>query len=128
MLLANFIYEVCLDLERNPTPGGLDVERDFMYDNLSAHLSPYVTQTLELRDSQIRFVAVPRSLYQPKYGPTEYIFCYLAGQLPKEYQLGWNLENMQLWIEETLANFGCDGINHELFRHALGVPPPAHSA
>jgi len=118
-MISNFIDHICRDLEQNPVPGGLVDERYILYDNLSAHLSPYVAQIMELRDSPNKFMGIARPPYQPKYGPTEYVFCYLAAQLQKMCRPGWSLEDLRIAIEQILSEFGCEGVSDRIFRHAL---------
>ena len=44
-----------------------------MHDNLQAHLTPIVYQTVEARNGPTCFNILLRQLaYQPKYGPIEY--------------------------------------------------------
>ena len=118
-MFRNFVNNICTDLEENPVPGDLDAERYILYDNLSAHLSPYVAQTLELRESPNRFMGIARPPYQPKYGPTEYVFCYLAAQLQKLCRPGWTLDDLSEAIIQILSQFGREGVSDRIFRHAL---------
>ena len=54
-----------------------------------------------------------------KYGPTEYVFCYLAAMLQKMCCPGWTLEDLQVAIIQILSQFGCDGVNDIIFIYAL---------
>ena len=81
---ADFINEICTDIETNPLPS--DNERFFLWDNLALHGTAYVTYTLEMRPlrHQFKFVAIPRPPYQPKFAPIEYVFCQIASELCKK--------------------------------------------
>ena len=88
---ADFINEICTDIETNPLPS--DNERFFLWDNLALHGTAYVTYTLEMRPlrHQFRFVAIPRPPYQPKFAPIEYVFVRLRVSYVKRQvrQIQW---------------------------------------
>jgi transposase len=60
---------------------GTDNHRIFIWDNLAAHHSAYVHQTIAGRDGSRRFSIVARPQYHPKYGPIEYKICELTNIL-----------------------------------------------
>jgi hypothetical protein len=43
-----------------------------MHDNLRAHLTPIVYQTVEARNGPTCFNILRQLVYQPEYGPIEY--------------------------------------------------------
>ena len=80
-VFADFCDETCRDLENNPVNNGLDDERYFMWDNLTAHKTALVINTVEGRVSNNNFQTMNRPPYHPKLAPIEYVFCELACEL-----------------------------------------------
>jgi hypothetical protein len=120
-VFADFVNEICEDLENNPAPGNVNNWRCFLWDNLAAHLSPLLVQTVEARPSPNHFFIVPRPPYQPKYGPIKYIFCELAGELQKRIQPNWTILHLEHEINDVCAMLGCDGKFDNTFAHC-GYP------
>ena len=48
IIFADFLEMVCSDIETNPVPGGYDLERIFLWDNLAAHETAIVNNTIEI--------------------------------------------------------------------------------
>ena len=94
---AQFIDKICTDMEQNPAPGDTDTHRVFLWDNLSAHLTGVVAQTLHgrLEGGGTCFVSIPRPPYQPKYGPIEYKICDLIGAVSKMARPYWTTADME---------------------------------
>ena len=88
-IFADFCNQVCTDIENNPIPG-LDNHRVFLWDNLRAHQTGQVVQTVEGRGGPCHFTIVSWPPYQPKYGPIEYVILDLVSQLRKEVDRDWN--------------------------------------
>ena len=83
---GEFINDILTDLENNPVPDGYDDRRCILWDNLSAHKTPYVTNLIRDRQTPNNFYSVDRPPYQPKIAPIEYVICELAGELAKRCQ------------------------------------------
>lgn len=118
---ARFNDYVFSDIEDNPAPGDLDQRRGVLWDNLRSHGAPIVYQTVEGRDSDNEFFIVPRPPYQPKFGPTEYVFCEVACELQRQVQPHWTTEILRQKLVEILSVVGRDGKFDNLFAHC-GYP------
>ena len=77
-VFADFINNMLTDIERYPAEGGSDNTRTLIWDNLRAHMTAYVTNTIQDRPSPNNFCSVDRSPYRPKMAPIEYCFCEVA--------------------------------------------------
>jgi len=64
----------CADIEANGI-AETDDHRVFLWDNLSAHHSAYMHETVTNCAGPRRFSIVPRPQYHPKFGPIEYKIC-----------------------------------------------------
>ena len=116
-VFSDFLDEVCTEIEDNPALGDVDVERVVLFDNLRSHLTPLVYNTVEHRGGDIRFEIVRRPPYQPKFGPTEYVFCQVAMRLQRLVQPNWTLEDLRQNLNTVFANVGCDGGFDRIFQH-----------
>lgn len=81
---AYFCDYVCHELEQHPAPYGLDNDHIIMWDNLRAHLTDLVYETVQGQETPNIFQIVRHPLYQPKYAPIKYIICEITSQLQKE--------------------------------------------
>ena len=107
-VFTDFINDLCSDIENN----GLhhhnffdtDNKQYFLWDNLNSHLSPLITQLLEGWEGQCKFSSIARPPYQPKYGPTEYVICWIALWLAKMAQQNWTIATMGQTLQEEFAN------------------------
>jgi len=102
---ADFIEYICNDIETNPVPtllSDIDSDRNFLWDNLRAHMTPIVAQTLAVRPpgSNTTFGYVPRPPYQPKYGPIEYKICDLIAAVGKKSTPDWTLADLERALRE----------------------------
>ena len=65
-----------------PWPEYTDDQHILLWDNLRSHCTNQVYQRVIYRPEGMgRFDIVRRPPYQPKFGPTEYVFCMLACKL-----------------------------------------------
>ena len=116
-IFAQFIDMICIDIENNPKPG--DDFRVFLWDNLSAHRTDLVFNTLEMRDSrdEFRFMCIPRPPYQPKFAPIEYIICQIATELSRRRRRGWNLDILEQELHNICATVGNHNVANKTWRH-----------
>ena len=121
IVFADFVDTVCSDIEDNPVPDNHDNERVLMWDNLSAHATGLVHQTVELRPTRPRqrFTIVPRPPYRPMFAPVEYVFCEIASRLSKMVKKDWTLLNLRHGIVECIIQIGRDCRLNRTFRHCL---------
>jgi transposase len=114
-VFADFINDICNDIERNPTES--DDERVFLWDNLSAHLTPVVTNTLEHRPSRHNFYSIARPAYQPKWAPIEYVFCQISNDLTSKVLAGWDTDTLREELHNLLLHLGDDYVFNRTFAH-----------
>ena len=121
-LFADFIDEICTSFEERPQDG--DHERYFMFDNLSAHLTPLVHSTLELRPTNqlFKFKTLVRPPYQPKFGPIEYIIGQISSKIAKMHKRNWTVENLTESLHNICRDIGRDGSANDTFAF-VGYPP-----
>ena len=114
---AEFIDEICSDIEQNPLPE--DNERIFLWDNLALHGTAFVSYTLEMRPlrNQFRFLAIPRPPYQPKFAPIEYVFCQISNELAKMTNDDDTMMDLQQNITNLCTIIGMGGSMDRTFRH-----------
>ena len=114
---AEFIDEICSDIEQNPLPS--DNERYFLWDNLALHGTAYVNYTLEMRPTRniFRFVAIPRPPYQPKFAPIEYAFCQIANELARRTNEGDTIAILQTNVTDLCTTIGSGGAMDRTFAH-----------
>ena len=120
-VFGDFCDSIFTDLENNPVDGGGDNDRGIMWDNLSAHKTPYVIHMIEGRESPNVFWTMDRPPYMPKIAPIEYVFCELANELGKVVQRGWTIEDLKVNIRQIVARLGQDGKFQNTFIHC-GYP------
>ena len=120
-LFADFIDYICRDIENDPCEG--DDFRVFMYDNLSAHLTPLIFHTLEERESADvhRFTGLPRPPYQPKYGPIEYIIGQISTKLTQMHDGNWTKDTLRDALRAICRSIGNDGVSNRTFSF-VGYP------
>jgi transposase len=116
-VFAEFVEEVCSDIEESPASWETDKERIFLWDNLAAHKTPLVTSTLEDRDSDHTFFSICRPPYQPKWAPIEYIFCQISTELRRMVRKSWTKENLTDALYGIILSLGWDGSFDSTFRH-----------
>ena len=116
-LYADFINEICTDIEENPLPS--DNERIFLWDNLALHGTAYVSYMLEMRPTRHlhRFIAIPRPPYQPKYAPIEYVFCQISNELAKLTSDNDNLDDLRRNVTNICTVIGHNGSMDRTFQH-----------
>ena len=95
----------------------VDNARDLLWDNLAAHLRTAVYNTVYVRPSPNLFQFIPRPPYQPKYGPTEYMFAELADRLQQQVQEGWTQAILKNKVRDILSQLGRDGSLDSTFEH-----------
>jgi DDE superfamily endonuclease len=114
---ADFCDKVCKDIEDFPAPGNVDEVRVFMWDNLAAHLSPIVAETVEARPTANMFVIVRRPPYQPKFGPIEYVFSQLAAEMEKRVRPDWGTADLIREVKLAAFRLGRNGGFNNTFAH-----------
>ena len=116
-VFADYIDDICRDIEENPCDG--DDERVFLWDNLSAHLTPYVTATYAHRAThdQHRFLAIPRPPYQPKFGPIEYIIGIIDQKLQAMEEIEWTIDTLRDALHNICMTVGNNGVANKTFLH-----------
>ena len=78
---ADFINNILHSIKTNPAPGDIDDHICFIWDNLSYHNTPYVTNVIYNCPSPNNFITVNRPPYRPKIVHIVYVFCKLANEL-----------------------------------------------
>ena len=89
-IFRDFCDYVCTDIETNNIPG-TDFHRVFIWDNLTAHHSAYVHNTVTGRVGPSNFSIIPRPPYHPKYGPIEYKICEVMGKIRLKKEEDWDM-------------------------------------
>ena len=117
VVFARFIDQICRSIEANPVDG--DEEKIFMWDNLSAHLTPVVTNTLELRPTreQYQFSSLPRPPYQAKWAPVEYVICQIANILSNKVVANWTEQTLSMELHNACMTVGYEGKFDNTFAH-----------
>ena len=93
-IFRDFCDYVCRDIETNNIPG-TDFHRIFMWDNLAAHHSRYVHNTVANRVGPSNFSIVPRPPYNPKYGSIEYKICEVMEKIRLKKEEDWDLNRLE---------------------------------
>ena len=88
-----------------------------MWDNLQAHLTDLVYETVQGRETPNIFQIVRCPPYQPKYAPIEYIICEIASQLQKEIMAIDTTATMIPKIQQIALRVGQDGKANNTFIH-----------
>lgn len=91
-LFSRFVDHVLNRLEA--TTHQVDDHRICLWDNLRSHLGPTVYNTVYGRATPNTFSFIARPPYQPKYGPTEYMFAELTNRLQQRVQAEWTNDNL----------------------------------
>lgn len=73
----SFLDEMCGPVEGWMYIEGTDDHCVILWDNLRAHMSPIIYQTIEAQDGPCCYSILPRPDYQPKHGPIQYKICDL---------------------------------------------------
>ena len=105
-IFSRFIDHVCRSIEEQPVDG--DHNRVFMWDNLSCHLTPLVTNTVYFRPTQddFNFEIIPRPPYQPKWAPVENFICMVANSLSRKVKADWTDDILRLEIHNSCMEVG----------------------
>ena len=114
---ADFLTEVNTSLDNHPADGDLDKNRVYMWDNLQSHLNPLIYNVVEHWPGNGMKQIVLRPPYQPKFGPTEYVFCQLAAKVQTMVRPDWTHKNLRLALMQLLANIGRGGAFDRTFAH-----------
>jgi hypothetical protein len=112
-IFRDFVDEICRDIEAAPIPV-VDNHRIFLWDNLAAHHSAYVHQTVTGRGGNQQFSIVPRPPYMPKYGPIEYKICDITHDVMKRKLADWDVPTLE---REVLRAVQTIGPFNSTFRH-----------
>lgn len=118
---GDFIDAMLTNLETSPSPSHLDDQRCLMWDNLSVHKTPYVTNVIHGRESNNHFFSVNRPPYRPKIAPIEFVFCELAAELERRVQADWTIDSLRFHIYDICSTIGRGGSFHSTFIHC-GYP------
>jgi hypothetical protein len=76
----------------------------FLWDNLAAHHSPYVHQTVTGHAGPCQFSIVACLQYHPKFGPIEYNICELTNVLPMKKEATWTMQELENPIYQAAAS------------------------
>ncbi len=93
-IFRNFCHYVCRDIETNNIPC-TNFHRVFIWDNLTAHHSAYVHNTVTARVGPTNFLIVPRPPYHPKYSPIEYKICKVMGKIWLKKEEDWVMNRLE---------------------------------
>ena len=102
-IFLDFCDYVCTEIEQFGVQG-TDDHRIFIWDNLVAHHSAYVHQTVRGRDTPCRFSIVACPQYHPKFGPIEYKICKLTNILRMRKQPNWTMQMLENEIYAAAAS------------------------
>ena len=120
-IFGGFVNKMLENIENHPVPGGYDMQKTIIWDNLRAHKTAYVSHIIQGRESPNHFQSVDRPPYCPKIAPIEYIFCELAAELARRCTRDWNMNDLRRNILQIIRNIGRDGKLHSTFVHC-GYP------
>ena len=102
-IFRDFCDHICMEIEHFGVEG-TDDHRIFIWDNLAAHHSAYVHQTVTGRDGPCQFSIVARPQYHPKFGPIEYKICELTNILRMRKQPNWTMQTLENEIYAAAAS------------------------
>jgi hypothetical protein len=104
-IFRDFCDYVCRDIETNNIPG-TDFHQIFIWDNLGAHCSRYVHNTVTNRVDPSNFSIVPRPPYNPKYGSIEYKICEVMEKIRLKKEEDWNMNRLEYFfsVERVMWN------------------------
>jgi hypothetical protein len=102
-IFRDFCDHICSEIEQFGLEG-TDDHRIFLWDNLAAHHSAYVHQTVTGREGPRWFSIVARSLYHPKYRPIEYKICKVTSILWQRKELQWTMRMFEDGINQAVAS------------------------
>jgi hypothetical protein len=104
-IFRDFCDHVCTKIEQFGVQG-TDDHRIFIWDNLAAHHSAYVHQTVRGREGPCQFSIVARPQYHPKFGPIEYKICDLMARIILKKQHYWTLNILEQEIMIVANSMG----------------------
>ena len=116
-MFGDFINSILSSIENAPAPGDVDDERCILWDNLSLHKTPYVTNKIFGRPTNNRFISVDRPPYRPTMAPIEFIFCELAAELSRRVQEDWTVDDLRQNIFNICSTIGRNGKFENTFVH-----------
>jgi hypothetical protein len=93
-IFCDFCDHVCRDIDTNNIPG-TDFHRILIWDNLAAHHSRYVHNTVVNRVGPSNFSIVPQPPYHPKYGLIEYKICEVMEKIRLKKEEDWNMNRLE---------------------------------
>ena len=96
-IFRDFCDYVCKDIETNNIPGA-DFHQVFIWDNLSAHHSTYLHNTVTSCDGTRNLLIVPWPPYHPKYGPIKYKICKVMERIRLRKEENWDLNRLEYEI------------------------------
>jgi hypothetical protein len=102
-IFQDFCNQVCSKIYQFGVPI-TDDHHIFIWDNLAAHHSAYVHQTVTGRASPRRFSIVARPPYQPKFEPIEYKICELTNILWMKKEPNWMMQTLETAIYQAAAS------------------------
>jgi transposase len=97
------IASIVSNIDNHPLPGIGVQNRVFLWDNLRAHRSPLLYQTVE---AGRRHHIQPRPPYMPCDGPIEYVFCQLEGRINRDIAYIDSVNDLMTSIRNIIANLG----------------------
>jgi len=109
-----FVSDIVESIDNNILPVVGVQNRTFMWDNLRAHKSPILYETVQ---GGGRHHILPSPPYMPEDGPIEFAFCQLENQLNLNIAHISTIDGLATSIRNILANLGNDGGFHSTFIH-----------
>jgi len=73
---------------------------------------------VEERSTPNHFHSINRPAYQPKFGPIEYIFNEISGELSEGIGTDWDVHLLRANIERIAYSLGFNGKFNNTFAHA----------
>ena len=120
-IFGGLVKEILTNIEIHPVLGNYHDEKFIIWDNLSAHKTPCVTNIIEDKGTPNTFNSIDIPPYTPKIAPMEFIFCELATELSRRCKRDWMIIDLRQNIRNIVRNIGHNGRLHSTFVHC-GYP------
>ena len=82
-VFGNFVNILLSNIKQHPTLHNIDDERIVLWDNFSAHKTPYFLNIIQDCSSNNGSIVVDCPPYRSRLAPIEYIFCKLTPELSR---------------------------------------------
>ena len=111
------MQHILSNIEDHPAPNNTDDERIILWDNLSVHKTPYVTNIITNRPTNNIFTVVNIPPYRPTIAPIKYMFCELAGKLSRRCNRTWEMATLRQNIVDICGRLGRNNCLQNTFVH-----------